>query len=94
MADSVFDITSIIFNGIVADYLSARRKLMVMGPALWRGQVGFHGVFLADGVVFHFTAGANAHVWLDVRAGRDLLQADLHGFGAFDAFEGEGTWCF
>ena len=67
---------------------------MVMCPAFRRGQVGFDGVFLADGVVFDLAARANAEVRLDVRAGRDLLQADLYGFGALGAFEGEGAWCF
>jgi hypothetical protein len=65
-----------------------------MRPAFRGGEVGFDRIFLADGVVFDFAALANAEVGLDVRAGVNLLQADLHGFGALGAFEGEAAWCF
>ena len=68
--------------------------LVVVGPAFWGCQVGCDGVFLADRVVFDLAARANAQVRLDVRAGRDFLQANLYGLGALGAFEGEGAWCF
>jgi hypothetical protein len=94
MMDSVLMKLLQLFNGIVLDYLRAARKLVVVGPAFRGCQVGCDRVFLADGVMAHFAAGANAEVGLDMRAGRDFLQADLDGFGALGAFEGEGAWCF
>lgn len=42
----------------------------------------------------HFAALADAQVRLDVGAGRDFLQENLHGLGAFGAFEGEGAGSF
>jgi hypothetical protein len=52
--------------------------------------------------MFHdFAAGADALIWLYVRAGRDFLQKYLNRFTAFFTFEGQdagwfihdGYWC-
>ncbi len=68
---------------------------MVMGPAAVGGaQVGLDGVLVSGGVAFDFTAGANALVRLDVRAGRHLLQDHFNGLAAFFALEGEEAGWF
>lgn len=68
---------------------------MVVVPAtVRRCQEGLDRILLARRVALDFTAGANAQVRLDMRACRDLLQVNGDGFGAFDAFEGQGTGWF
>ena len=63
---------------------------MVMRPiTVVRFQIRFDGILASGGVALQFTAGAQALVGLDMRAGRDLLQEDFDRFVAFVAFEGE-----
>ena len=67
---------------------------MVRPAAVGRFQIRFHGISLAGGVAFQFAALAQALVRLDMRAGRHFLQVNLHGFLAFDAFEGKAAGGF
>lgn len=68
--------------------------MVVVPAAVRRRQEGLDRVLLARRVALDFTARANAQIRLDMRARRNLLQVNGDGFGAFDAFEGEGTGWF
>ena len=59
-----------------------------------RLQERLYRIGLAGGVQTQFTAGAQALVRLDVRAGRYFLQVQGHWFVAFDTFERQGTGWF
>ena len=67
---------------------------MMRPAAVGRVQIGVDGVLAAGGVALDFTAGANALVRLDVRAGRHLLQDHFDGLAAFFALEGEEAGWF
>ena len=61
---------------------------MVMGPvSVGRFQIGLDRILVSGGVALQFTAGAQALVGLDMRAGRDLLQKHFDRFRTFFALE-------
>lgn len=56
--------------------------------------IGRNSVFLPGCMAHHLAAFADAMVWLDMRAGRYLLQEDLDWLRADFAFESEDTGGF